>query len=172
MPSSREQIQESLSQAYLHLVTCTLGLVYFRPQFDMDGTDYVINYSTRVKGQPLRGRFPLYIQLKSSTMAEVKENTVVYDLTIKAYDELRRPRQPGESPMILVLLVLPEDEAVWMDLDEERLLIRKCAYWISLEDWPESDTIWTKRINIPRTNVFSVDGLRDIMDRIAQCGQV
>jgi hypothetical protein len=52
---------------------------------------------------------------------------VVYDLDVRTYEVLRAPT----STPHLVLLVLPEDESLWVQQTEDELVLRRCAYWIS-----------------------------------------
>ena len=76
----------------------------------------------------------LYVQLKSIAGATVAPTEIVYDLKADAYDTLRRSTR--NSPSILVLLDLPANRAEWIDHTEDRLEIRRCAYWLSLRGHP------------------------------------
>jgi Domain of unknown function (DUF4365) len=67
---------------------------------------------------------------------------------------------------LLVLVVFPGDETLWTSQSEEQLLIRGCAYWLSLQGHPAAENKRTVRLNIPRSNVFSVEGVSTLMDRM------
>jgi hypothetical protein len=85
------------------------------------------------------------------------------DLEVKNYDDLR---EPGENcPRILIVLVMPEDEAQWLSQSVDELVVRHCAYWVSLEGHPPPTTTRTVRIAIPRGNVFSVEAVRGMRAR-------
>jgi hypothetical protein len=108
----------------------------------------------------------LDLQIKSTTRSNVTDTEVVYDLEVKNYDDLR---ESGDNcPRILVLLVLPEDEAQWLSQSPEELVLRHCAYWLSLEGFPATASTSMVRIEIPRVNVFSVDALRQMMAGLRQ----
>jgi hypothetical protein len=111
-----------------------------------------------------RGQFD--VQVKSTTRANVTESEVRYDLEVKNYDDLR---EPGDNcPRILVVLVLPEDEAQWLSQSVEELILRHCAYWICLEGYPATTATTTLRIAIPRSAVFSVEAVRAILVRVRE----
>jgi hypothetical protein len=69
-------------------------------------------------------------------------------------------------PRILVLLVLPEDEAAWTEQSEDDLLLRRCAYWRSLKGSVPTANTTTIRVAIPGANIFSVDALQQLMDKV------
>jgi len=65
-----------------------------------------------------------------------------------------------------VLLLLPEDEATWTDQTEEHLLLRDCAYWASFKGQPATDNAKAIRVAIPRGDVFSVEALARLMEKV------
>ena len=160
---TRQQIQEDLSWAYLQAVVARLGLTYDRPMRDF-GIDLAITRITKQNGRLVPSGVNLDVQLKSSVNATVENDHVSYELEVRAYDVLRD--RSAESPRILVLLILPRDDREWIDQDEERLIMRKCAYWISLRGKPRVANRKSITIRIPRTNLFSVENLQVIMDKI------
>ncbi len=106
------------------------------------------------------------VQVKSTTQVNITENEIRYDLEVKNYDDLR---EPGDNcPRILVVLVLPEDETQWLSQSVEELILRHCAYWISLEGYPATAATTTTRISIPRSAVFSVEAVRAILAALQQ----
>ena len=100
----------------------------------------------------------LDLQIKSTTRASARDQGIIYDLEVKNYDDL------GESgdncPRYLVVLVLPEDETQWLSQSIEELVLRHCAYGLSLEGYPATRSKTTVRITIPRANVFPVEAIR------------
>ena len=92
-----------------------------------------------------------------------------YDLEAKAYEDLRDPNV--RSPRILVLVVVPGDEVQWLGQSDDHLLIRHCAYWLSLVGRPPTTAKKTVRVAVPRANVFSVPALQGIVQRV-QRGEV
>ena len=88
-----------------------------------------------------------------------------YDLDARTYELLRSVAQ--DRPCVLVLLVLPGDEASWMSQSEEELILRRCAYWMSFRDAAPTQNRGTVRVEIPRINVFSPEAVRALTQRSA-----
>jgi hypothetical protein len=91
----------------------------------------------------------------------VGEETITYDLDVKAYDDLRAG--DDNCPRLLVVLVMPEEEADWLAQSPQELALRRCAYWLSLEGVGPSEATRSVRIHIPRGNVFSVEAVRRLL---------
>ena len=165
---TRAHRQEALSRAYVLAVAAQAGFSY-----STHGNDYGIDLSLRAmkiaKQRHVDAGVQLDLQLKCTTRASVGDTHVTYDLEVKTYDDLRDPE--SRTPRILVLLVLPEEETHWVSLSEEELILRHCAYWLSLYGRPPTTAISTVRITIPRTNVFSVPNLQAVFQRLSSGGE-
>jgi hypothetical protein len=75
-------------------------------------------------------------------------------------------------PRILVVLVMPEDEALWLTQTPEELTLRRCAYWISLKGQLTTTAVRTIRIGIPLAQVFSVEAVTRLMERVREGGEL
>src|SRR5205807_7035486 len=132
--------------------------------------DYGIDLSLRSVGvQEKRRRdvgVQIDLQLKSTTGAVLTETEVRYDLEVQAYNDLRNENCP--CPRLLVVLIMPADEARWLSQTPEELTLRHCAYWISLKGHPPTMSTSTIRIAIPLANVFSVDAVTRLIRRAAE----
>lgn len=161
---TRAHRQEALCRAYVQAVAASMGVSTSVPT-----PDYGIDLSLRSveqRGQRhLDSRLQLDLQLRSTTRANISETFVSYDLDVQTYDFLR------EQPLIrclLVVLVLPEDDAGWLSQSADELIVRHCAYWFSLRGADPVTATSSVRITIPRGQVFSVQAVRAIMDRLRQ----
>jgi hypothetical protein len=152
--------EELLSRAYVRAIAAQAGVICSEPEQDF-GIDLCLR-AVRGRGQRIAdvsGQFD--VQVKSTTRASVTENEVRYDLEVKNYDDLR---EPGDNcPRILVVVVLSEEQAQWLSQSVEELILRHCAYWISLEGYPATTATTTVRIAILRSAVFSVEAIRTIL---------
>jgi len=158
-----EHRMEQLSRAYVHAVAAVCGCSCAKPD-----PDYGVDLSLRRVDQ--RGGLyreisrSLHLHLKS-TRTDTRDAThVVYDLEKRAYDLLRRSTRT--APALLVLLILPADRDQWIDQNEDRLELRRCAYWYSLRGLPSVPNEYAVRVRIPRQNQFTSDQLLWIMERI------
>lgn len=72
------------------------------------------------------------------------------------------------TPIILGLLVLPEDEKEWIKWSSEELLIKGCMYWADFSTESESRNSGTVSVKINKNNVINSETLHDILERIAK----
>jgi len=157
--------KESLSRAY---VTAVVGrsrnnLLWGR-EFDygVDGSVRALEQrGTRIRETGLGFDF----QSKSTTDWETDGAEIVYDLEVNAYNDLVERAGSGGLPFLLVLLCLPKNEAGWLDVSADKLILQKCAYWSKLNG-ALTDNAATRRVRIPVANVFTPEAvvgiLRDI----------
>jgi len=156
--------KEALGQAYVRAVVAKAGY-NFGGKSDYDyGFDGTIKEVVTRNGRYVENGFGLNFQLKSSCDVSYRDGKIIYDLESKNYNDLTMERTT--FPNILILFALPEDETVWLDLSAERLIIRNCAWWYSLEGQLPTTNLETKRIKIPEQQIFSPDELRKLMENV------
>jgi hypothetical protein len=151
-----------LSRAYVQVVVARCGFTFSSANLDY-GIDLSVHDVVKITDSYRESGFKIDIQLKASTGTVLTPTHVRYDLEVEAYNNLVLPN-PG-TPRILVLLVLPE-EAEWTAQSEGCLEIRRCAYWLWLEGMPVSANKRAVRVWIPRENVFSIEQLTLLMERV------
>ena len=157
------QQKEQLSNVYLQAVTTVAGYSLYRPSVDDDSVDWGI----AAKGVMGRIRAPrLELQLKSTSRDLLDDKYLRYPLKLKNYDDLRL--LDFAIPRILIVLVLPENLADWLQQSEEELCLRYCAYWVSLRGMSETQNTTTVTISLPRSNQFTATALQSIRQRIGQ----
>lgn len=159
---TREDRQEALSLAYIKAIAAMCGMTYSIPFRDY-GIDITLNEVERRDHRFFQSGQSLDIQVKSTAALVEARTTVNYDLSIKAYDDLRL-----ESPIrrILAVFLMPPDESDWLRLSKTKLELRKCMYWTSLRGQPAVRNRASIRVSIPKHHVFTPDSLRGIMERI------
>ncbi len=161
---TRNHRQEALCRAYIHAVAALAGVGTSVPVPDY-GVDLSLRNVEQRGARYLDGRLQLDLQLRSTTRANVTETHVGYDLDVQTYDFLR---EPSRVPCLLVVLVLPEDETLWLTQSAEELVVRHCAYWHSLRGVAPTAASSSVRVAIPRSNVFSPHAIREIMSRLGR----
>jgi hypothetical protein len=160
---TRNHRQEVMSRAYVQAIAGRCGLACSLRDFDY-GIDLTLHDIRRRGHRHMESGFKLDIQAKSTTTRNLTDTDVVYDLDVKNYDDLRDP-QVG-CPRVLVLLVLPEDEDQWTEQTEGHLLLRHAAYWLSLKGQGPTRNQKTVRVLLARANLFSVQTLEMLMDKV------
>ncbi|MDE0170134.1 MAG: DUF4365 domain-containing protein [bacterium] len=149
--------KEALSQVYVKALAACAGYATSVPEPDRDSVDLRIQ-----AGGPRRPALDL--QLKATTdIAERQDGLLPFRLSIKNYRDLREETQ---TPRLLVVLELPTNERRWMTVKSEKLVLRRRAYWLSLQiDHDEVVDQGTVTVRIPERNVLNVQALKDLMER-------
>ena len=58
---------------------------------------------------------------------------------------------------------LPENPLEWLSVSDEELVMRRSAYWISLEGDEPSDNWYTVTVRIPAGHRFDPDSLGELL---------
>lgn len=155
--------KEQFSMAYVKAVASVAGFAVERISMDLDSVDVTI-WSRNRAGRIHSPR--LDVQLKCTATDVVKGDVIKYPLKRKNYDDLIL--ENVLVPRILVVVLVPEDPREWLDQSEEHMVMRHCGYWISLKGMPPTNNETSVSVEIPRTQVFSVDALKRIMAQIGE----
>lgn len=156
--------KEEFSYAYVYAIAAASGYSFQRTTTPLDqlGIDLIL---TGISLQGLMGFPQLYIQLKCTSRDILDDNCLRYPLRVKNYEELRTPNQ--YPPLILVVVVVPNNINDWLQQSENELCVRRCGYWLSLTGATSTTNQETVTVSIPRNNMFTVNHLKQIMQRIA-----
>lgn len=162
MPASlglaRSVQQERFADAFLLAVAASAGCSAAKPDVDHDSIDWTL----ACKLTPRRPKID--IQMKSTINNSGTGTHIHYALVRKNYDELITTEVL--VPRLLVLVLLPDDPEAWLELTVDQLLLRHCAYWVSLNGLPPTENETSVTVRVPRNNVFDVASLQAIMNKI------
>ncbi len=149
--------KEGLSLVYAKALAVRAGYLVSVPEPDRDSIDLRIQAGGA-------HRPALDLQLKATTSIGAPRNgSLSFRLSIKNYNDLRIETQ---TPRLLVVLELPSDEAQWMTVTMEQLVLRRRAYWLNLQRHHEEITDQeTVTVHIPERNILGVESLRELMDQ-------
>lgn len=167
---TEEHIKEAISLRYIELVAAYNGYKTssaspdYGTDLDIKEVDFRLENNHKRYFETVR---ELKFQLKTSTENSVivEDNLIKYDLNTSTYNDLIS-RKNTKNPLILILFVLPHDKVNWLNISDEQLIAKKCAYWF----YPENTEILTentgkKRITISKTNFISNDTLNILFER-------
>ncbi len=105
----------------------------------------------------------LDVQLKATiNLTDGGDEEFRYALRRRNYDLLR---EVTLVPRILVVLELPKEESSWINVNNEELAIRRCAYWVSLLGFPETNNSDSVTVSIKKRNRFDVASLKSLMEQ-------
>ncbi|MCI8293486.1 MAG: DUF4365 domain-containing protein [Hespellia sp.] len=161
------QIKEDISISYISALCAYAGIAYEVVRHDEDSTDGILRKRFLLDGKR-KFNAELRIQLKcTSSPSQYTDNgdTLTYKLKAKNYNDLCLP---ATTPIILGLLILPEDENLWINWTREELLIKGCMYWAEFSEETESENKGTVNIKINKKNVINTESLQNLLERIAK----
>jgi hypothetical protein len=152
--------KEQFSRAYVQAVAACAGFAWSVPSVDDDSVDMVLHKS----GGGGTVRSPkMELQIKCAAAESPVSDTFSFSIKRKNYDDLRDPTVM--VPRILVVVLVPENIADWLRHTEAELALRRCGYWVSLRGQPASANATGQTVQIPRRQRFTVESLREIMER-------
>ena len=146
--------KEALSLVYAKAVAARAGYLTSIPGPDRDSIDLRVQAGGSM-------RPALDLQLKATVnLNGPNDGHFQLPLKLKNYNDLRIPAQ---TPRLLVVLDLPEDEQQWMTITEDELILRRRAYWLNLREGEATTNRSSVTVRIPATNLFHVESLRALM---------
>lgn len=105
----------------------------------------------------------LDLQLKATTvLGESRNGSFSFRLKVSTYDDLRNRTL---VPRLLVVLDLPGNQEDWLEVTPENLVLRRCAYWMSLCGLGTAIGEKSVTVHIPEENVFDTEQLRRLIQR-------
>lgn len=159
-----QNIEESLSVSYVSAIVAKSGA-----SFDIVTRDYGVDVCVRnidsYDGQLIDMGVAFDCQLKSTINWKLEEDFVVYDIEADTYNKLIYRHKSLACPCILLLLCLPKEESEWLNITEDELKLKKCCYYYYISGIPTGNKE-TKRIRIPRENVFSPEAVNKLINDV------
>jgi Domain of unknown function (DUF4365) len=156
-------LKEDFSKAYIRAVGAVARCTTENPVSDYDSVDLTIR---RPGSHGAVYTTPqVDVQAKCTASPRLEDSYLVFDLPVKNYRELRDPAVLVKK--ILVVMVVPVEIKDWLDHSESKLLLFRGAYWMSLYDLPPTSNRVSRTIRIPRAQLFDVEALTSIMDRVS-----
>jgi hypothetical protein len=163
-----QHTQELISQAYIHAIAGIAGVNFHSTRVYDYGVDGTLHPVKVINSRRIESGFPVDFQLKSSTSWEDNGTHITYDLEAKTYNDLVC-RDSRAIPLILILLCLPKDHKDWVCWDEECIVMKKMCYWAVLDGEPTENKS-SKRISIPKHQLFTPDTLKEILALVKSGG--
>lgn len=156
------QCKEQISIAYAHAVVTAARCKLERISVDDQSVDAVIMQDADHDDY---SDVELDVQLKCTSSPDFRKNELLaWSLDAKNYKKLTGPKRYKKS--ILVVMVVPDSLNQWVTQSEARLELVQCAYWVSMSGQPPTNNSGSKTVHLPRRNIFNVDQLLRILQRV------
>ena len=156
--------KQQLSIAYVHAIASQGGYTCQRESVDHDSVDIVIGARGFVNEHAITHSPKIEVQLKATSAPGLKNDHLAFPLPLKNYNDLRLP---SCLPRYLFVLHLPPEEGRWLEVLEDGMISRSCAYWISLLDARDRDNKTTVTVKLPLMQRLTVESLRLLIEKAA-----
>lgn len=170
---SEQNIESELSCSFLLAIAARAAFAceFAGRHLDAMAVDALIHQHGLLAPNSRLASFTLHVQLKATRVPPIeKDGRFSLSLPLHQYNRLREVRVA--IPQVLVVLFLPEDATEWLRVDEEGLLSRGRAYWVSLRGAAASSNATAQTIYVPRQQLLSPESLTDIMIRCSRCEEL
>lgn len=172
MTLTENDVREGLSYAYFHAIATSAGFPCQATArtIDAQAVDAFVKANERLAPDSILTDIVAQFQLKAtSTQPALNGGRYSFRIERAQYDKLREGG--GVHAIPLVLMILPPEQDQWIAHNEDGLVCRRCAYWVSLKGAPASEAE-KPTIYVPKQNIFGVDALRALMTRFSRLEEV
>lgn len=158
---------EEISKAYVAAVAAACGYKLGSWSQDDDCVDVTLGATGLIgRGTIQSPKLDLQLKCSADLRRSLAQGGASWELKRSYYDALRTTHR--SAPLILVVLLVPDEEHEQVEHTPEALLLRRCAWWRSLAGAPELPTTQSSTtIHLPEDQPFSPAGLRALMERIS-----
>jgi len=163
-PLTDNDIESEISYAYLHAVASHVGAGCHSANraSDGNGIDAIVTGWGPFENGGYLQEVDIKVQLKATIgIPNINNGYISYFLNgINRYNDLRTAALATHR--ILVVMFLPPQIEHWLNITEEELMLKKCAYWVSLRGASESQNESGQTIYIPQNQIFNSNSLKEI----------
>jgi hypothetical protein len=143
--------KDHFSRAVVRAVAATAGIKATVPELDEDSEDVTFTAPSTDEAPSRK----LDAQLKFSENIRPQDGAFSFPLEVKNYNDLRWPDSERYVPIILIVVHVPADPAEWMISDPDRIVLKRCAYWVSLAGAPATENTSSVSVRISTEQVFA-----------------
>lgn len=148
---------------FVRMVTAAAGCSIKSHDTDYDGVDITIVASTEYETWYCP---EIELQLKCTTQHSLlRDDYLEWSIKRKPFLKLTHPKRYNGA--FLGVLLIPADHEQLLDLTEDGFASASRMYWEHSSRLGEiGDGLDSKTVRLPRSNLFDVEGLKGIMQRI------
>ena len=157
--------KEEFSYGYLKMIGAKSGLAVENHgrSIDNQGIDIQIVYAGKIENVHTPR---IDAQVKCTSQDIEKEDYINFPLDTTTYETLRN--KLVYVPIILIIVLVPKSLDEWIDINHEKTISKKCAYWISLTGFPSTNNQKNIKVRIPKINLITPESLSHIIKQEAE----
>jgi hypothetical protein len=151
--------EDALCQVYVAAVAALAGYVTCKKDFDRDGVDITFEAGGHMRPK-LDAQLKATMHLKELSTAT---DQFSYQCPKRNHDLLRVPTQ---VPRILIVLRLPKNPKDWLQVNDNEMVLKHCAYWANvLKEDEVKEGNDSKAVRILKANRFDAAALTQLMNQ-------
>jgi Domain of unknown function (DUF4365) len=122
------------------------------------------------------GSYKEEIDLKIQLKATIKEpsnsesHLSYFFKGVKQYDFLRE--ETKSMHRLLVVLFLPSKQEEWLNVSTEQLILKNCAYWVSLRGANVCSSTTGTTVYLPKEQSLTPDNLFSVFEKLSKNEQL
>jgi len=168
-PLDNKDIESELSYAYLHAVASAAGINCHSANRHADnrGIDATLTCWQHFEGC-YKEDIDIKVQLKATIAkpTETDSHFSYFFTGIKQYDSLRAETKCQHR--LLVVLFLPPKKEEWLNISSEQLILKNCAYWVSLRGADVCTNATGTTVYLPKEQLLAPKNLLNIFERLSK----
>jgi len=144
--------KERLSHAYIAAMAAHCGFTVLTHDLDRDTIDIQVSSGTS-------RRASVQFQLKATSSPNWDGDELKFQLKRKNYNDMVLQRQ---VPLLLAVMVLPEDPSDWLVVDDYQLAMKRCVWWASFIGKPPTEQ-GSVQVRLKRNDALTPDALKSLI---------
>lgn len=172
-PLDPKDIESELSYAYLHAVVSKVGIgceIATRHE-DNRGIDVKLTCWEQFQDS-YKEEIDLKVQLKA-TIKEPSQTDTHFSYFFHFHNGSSKPydllcEETKHINRLLIVLFLPTNAEEWLNVHPEQLILKKCAYWVSLRGAEMSSNKSGQTVYLPKEQLLTPENLRDVFVKLAK----
>jgi hypothetical protein len=168
-PLDPKDIESEFSYAYLHAVASAAGMNCdcTNRHDDNRGVDARLTCWEHFEGS-YKEEIDLKVQLKATidNPPTTGSHSSYFFKGVKQYDFLRE--ETHNQHRLLVVLYLPNNKNEWLNVATEQLILKNCAYWVSLRGANACTNSTGETVYLPKEQLLTPDNLLNIFRKISK----
>lgn len=150
--------KELFSYAFIAAIAASANCDILHPKMDFNSVDCQLMSTADTCPQ-------ISLQVKATAEDSIKDGVLTFDLPIKNFVDLRRPRA---VPNMLVVVHLPTAESDWLKHGADMISLHNSAYYLNIKNLPDSSNTTSVSVKIPTSQALHRASLEQLLAHVSR----